>query len=135
LRVILQFFLSHHIEYACVYVSMCTLVELKFKIFLIGILYTLIFYVSFYLFFQYNLLLLQYNYIPSIVISSTTSYSSTQTDMLKKATVNLSDFIDSVLVRLKAIEVLSESNAVMTGVESQKEAIQAALNSKNQTNC
>jgi hypothetical protein len=55
--------------------------------------------------------------------------------MLKKATVNLSDFIDSVLVRLKAIEVSSESNAVMTGVESQKEAIQAALNSKNQTNC
>ena len=65
---------------------------------------------------------------------SITSQSSTQSDMLKKATVNLSDFIESVLVRLKAIEVLSESNAVMTGVESQKEAIQAALNSKNQTN-
>ena len=65
---------------------------------------------------------------------SITSQSSTQSDMLKKATVNLSDFIESGLVRLKAIEVLSESNAVMTGVESQKEAIQAALNSKNQTN-
>jgi hypothetical protein len=70
-----------------------------------------------------------------LIISFNISYSSTQTDMLKKATVNLSDFIDSVLVRLKAIEVSSESNAVMTGVESQKEAIQAALNSKNQTNC
>ena len=56
--------------------------------------------------------------------------------MLKTAPVNLSDFVDSVLVRLKAIELLSESSAAVTGVESQKEAIQAALmESKNQANC
>lgn len=55
--------------------------------------------------------------------------------MLKDATVNLSDFIDSVVIRLKAIEVLSEANAPVTGVESQKEAIQAALEAKSQVNC
>ena len=58
-----------------------------------------------------------------------------QTEMLKESE-KLSEFVDSVLVRLKAIEVLSEASAPVTGVESQKEAIQAALDeAKSKVDC